>query len=136
MFELKPEAERDAANAEKAADRMLKGAALIGLAGAIVGAGLDTAVTLSFWPSLAVVILTVAAGVFMVTFAGPLVTFAFVAFDPTNSMEGLSPWIRSAIGLVFAAVFAVVVTVMFFGALNHRATMGNTHDDSAAPFRD
>ena len=122
---LKPEAEEQAQHVEKAADRILKGAALIGLAGVILARGVEAAHGMELPLSAGMFIVSVLAGCFLVAAAGPMVTFGVAAYDPTKNMQDWKPVAQKVFGLVFAGVFALLLAGLFYGDQRNAGVAAN-----------
>lgn len=108
-------AEQQAQHVEKAADRILKGAGLITLAGLVLGKSLESAQYIIPIISIPLQIAALIAACFLVATAGPAVTFGVAAYDPTKNMQNWKPVAQTVFGLVFASVFTAVVVGLFYG---------------------
>jgi hypothetical protein len=114
---LKEETEQQAQHVEKAADRILKGAALISLAGLIIAKSLGAVQHMNLAGGLVTFCAGIIAGLFLVVTASPLLTLGVSAFDPTDRVQNLKPAVQAVFGLIFAGVLTVLIAGLFYADL-------------------
>ncbi len=111
---LKPEAEEQAQHVKRVVDRLLKAAAMIGVAGLLLDKAIVGGIALGGWLGLGLLFLGSLVGVFVVTAAAPMVVFFAVAFDPTKNLENWRPWAKNLFGASFAVGFAFLIAGLFW----------------------
>lgn len=111
-YGLKPDSEKAAQIITVAADRLLKGAALVAIAGALVGSGIILA-SKTFWlVKIGIALVVGAASSALVVIGAMLLTFAFAGLDPTSTLDDAPSPLKTWVGRAFATVVALVIAAV------------------------